>query len=222
MEIKQDTRQKMVAFWEKIKQNKVALGVVCGIVILVIGLGILLGKDSSIPKDAENQIANALNGSNSTNNSDAESVNAEIPAIDPYGIDNSGEYPIFSKVRYPILATGDVFDYNGKKTACKDEIVWISKNVTPSGYIVAPTLREMFNGEESIVFEPGNFVAKQSGLKFADAKIVDGIAKVYLTGEFDFGIECNANRLFTQVEEAVFQFGNVEGAQIYLNNELLR
>lgn len=66
---------------------------------------------------------------------------------------------------------------------------------------------------------PGNFVSHRSGLKFAEATLDKGVARVYLTGELGAlsGV-CDGPRLRTQVEATARQFPSVGAVEVYLND----
>jgi hypothetical protein len=127
----------------------------------------------------------------------------------------------FTKVKVPVLSDTDLFDYEGQKFGCDDEVVWIIKDVEPTPAPLNAAIRTMFETETGM-FKPGNFLGTQEKLEFDEARIENGIAEIYLTGEFEVADECDAPRQFIQLEEVALQFDSVVGTQIFLNGELVR
>lgn len=127
----------------------------------------------------------------------------------------------FTKVKVPVLSDTDLFDYDGQKFGCDDEVVWVIKEVEPTPAPLNAAIRTMFETETGM-FKPGNFLGKQENIEFVEARIESGIAEIYLNGEFNIENECDAPRQFIQLEEVALQFDSVVGVQIFLNGELIR
>jgi hypothetical protein len=192
---------------QKIVENKSALGIVAGTVVLVIILGVFLGKGGL--KNVDNQFAGVAGSFTEDENK------AEISVV---------ANPVYSpKIKYPVFASPDMFDYSGKANSCGDEIVWITTNVPQPQFVWRATLEEMINSKLDLGYLPGNFLASQKNIKLEKAVIENGIAKAYLTGSFEFNKKdnCDQNRPISQIVEAGMQFGNVRFVQVYLNGELL-
>ncbi|NCS99295.1 hypothetical protein GW764_03870 [Candidatus Parcubacteria bacterium] len=129
----------------------------------------------------------------------------------------------FSMVRVPVLASPDLFDYEGKKTnVCNEEIVWVFAEIEPTRAPLAASIEKLLNYEKDFGFEPGNFLSTQQNLDLNEVVIENQIAKIYLEGEFSLEEECDLSRIYTQLEEVALQYNSVNGVQIYLNSELLR
>ncbi len=195
---------------QKIVQNKAALGIVAGTVVLVIILGIFLGKGGL--KGNDSQFA-GIAGSFAD-----DATKADI-SVTSQNLNSA----IAPKITYPVFAKPDMFDYSGKQDTCGDEIVWVRTEVPQPQYVWRATLEEMLNSKVELNYLPGNFLASQKNIKIEKAVIENGVAKAYLTGTFDFNKKdkCDETRPITQIVEAGMQFGNVKSVQVFLNGELL-
>lgn len=129
----------------------------------------------------------------------------------------------FKKVRVPVLASPELFDYSGEKTSgCGDEIVWIIKDIAPTRAPLSASINLLLTENKDYGFLPGNFIAKQEKLSLDNVVIEDSVAKISLNGEFTVDGVCDAPRQFIQLEENALQYSTVNAVQIYLNGELLR
>ncbi len=69
----------------------------------------------------------------------------------------------------------------------------------------------------------GNFITSQKNITFDKVTIVNGTAKVYLTGHFGpFADNCDYARVGNQLTETAKQFSTVSGIEIYLNGSQLQ
>ncbi len=193
---------------QKIVQNKVALSVVAGTVVLVIILGVFLGKGGL--KDMGNQFAGIAGGLPEDENKSETSVISNVNVV------------VSPKVKYPVFANPDMFDYSGKVNSCNDEIVWITTNIPQPQFVWKATLDEMLTSKLNLGYAPGNFLANQKNIQLEKAVIENGVAKAYLTGSFEFNKKdkCDSVRPVSQIVEAGMQFGNVKSVQVFLNGQL--
>jgi len=214
---------------EKIKENKITTGVVSGLILLVIILaslfftGVINAEKLSFWNSfKESQTANVIDVTNTEEKSDevmeSESV---MEKADPSIVMIDG-YRYFSKVKVPVLSSGDIFDYKGKKVACGDEMAWATVDITPTRAPLNGALNYLFDTASDSVFVPGNFFSTQDTLTFEKATIENAVAKIYVNGEFTVEEDCDISRQFTQLEEVALQFESVNAVQIYLNGKLVR
>jgi hypothetical protein len=202
------------------KKNSIIVGV---FVVLVIILGFFFGRDilnndrqaaNVIESDLFN-VEEVLESTESSDDSDSENDFSMTEVIDGY--------TYFKMVRIPVLASPELFDYDGEKTmGCGDEIVWVIEDVEATRAPLTASIEKLLSFEKNFGFEPGNFLASQDDLLLNDVLIEDRIAKIYLEGEFTVNGECDLPRQFIQLEETALQYYSVDGVQIYLNDELLR
>lgn len=215
----------------KLMENKTASIITAAIIILLIILGVLLGtgkidftnnKASVVDTEIQyDENGNMINVESSL--VDQNSGSAGVQTSNGYAYSASGS-AFFDTVFVPVLSNPDLFDYSGSKTACGDELAWVSVEIGPTRMPLNATLQAMFNRPNDHGFTPGNFVSDQTQLSFEKATIENRVAKVYLNGEFVFDENqtCDAARPFVQIEAAALQFNTVDAVQIFLNGELLR
>lgn len=120
------------------------------------------------------------------------------------------------------IATLSSDDYNGIITGDKkgcDVVRMIYRYVEPTPAILNATMKELFAYNQDFDYLPGNFISKQSKLKFEKATLEEGTAKIYLTGEVKYTGTCDNSRLETQIVDTAKQFDTVYDVKIYLNNK---
>lgn len=125
-----------------------------------------------------------------------------------------------SSVSLAFLA--DSSKVGGKKAGC-DYVYFVSLPVTPTTAPLNAAMRTLFNKNVTSTENPGNFIGTQSSLKFSEARLDNGVASIYLTGEIGpFEDEdCDEGRLFTQINETALQFSTVKSVRVYLDGKLL-
>jgi len=219
----------------KIVENKTKSAVIGVIVVLLIILGVLVKKDVL----DTGKLAFWNNGQNSANIADSDFIKELMKDLEGEdsikGSENSNTKPEFSmteivggityfnKVRVPVLASPELFDYNGKKTqGCGDEIVWVMKDITPTRAPLTAAINLLLTDTKDYGFMPGNFMATQDSLSLDNVVIENAVAKISLNGEFTVEETCDAPRQFIQLEEVALQYSTVDAVQIFLNGELLR
>jgi len=123
------------------------------------------------------------------------------------------------------IATLSSDDYDGaitgEKAGC-DIIRMIYRYIEPTPAILNATMKELFVYNQDFDYLPGNFISKQTKLKFEKATLENGLAKIYLTGEVVYGGVCDDPRLTIQVTETAKQFETVKDVEIYLNGKLYK
>jgi hypothetical protein len=123
------------------------------------------------------------------------------------------------------IATLASDDYNGAITGEKqgcDIVRMIYRYIEPTPAILNATMKELFAYNQDFDYLPGNFISKQTELKFEKATLENGLAKIYLTGKVIYGGVCDDPRLEIQVKETAKQFDTVKDVEIYLNGELYK
>lgn len=103
-----------------------------------------------------------------------------------------------------------------KSTTCGD-FVSVKTRVPDRPGIINETLKAMFGDKIVTDFMPGNIVSKENpNLIFENAVLEQGVAKIYLRGEFA-EIECVKENTVTSILDTVSQFQNVDEVEIYQN-----
>ncbi|MCX6175665.1 MAG: GerMN domain-containing protein [Ignavibacteriales bacterium] len=107
---------------------------------------------------------------------------------------------------------------NGKKIGCNDILVPITKNVLVENNEVESALNELLITKDSE--ELKNFVKGPSLLVY-QVTIADGIADVYLKGDFHMSAVCDIPRIKEQLYETTKQFSDIKEVKIYINDKTL-
>ena len=205
---------------EKIKNadSKVQLVVLAIVVLLVI----IIGFSSFNDGDSQNNSVSLNDSSESGELSeDGESMEKESDTNTNAAAAVTG-LAQFTRVKIAALA-GPVHegDISGKKRSC-DTVVMIDRNIPMTPAPLNGAMKELFRFNGDLDFVPGNFIKTQSNLSFSEAKIDNGVAKVYLEGEVGpLAGDCDNDRVKIQVEETALQFNTVKSVEVYLNGNLI-
>lgn len=107
---------------------------------------------------------------------------------------------------------------NGKKIGCNDILVPIPKNVLIENNEVEAALNELLVTPSTD--ELKNFI-KGPSLIVYQVNIANGIADVYLKGDFDVSNLCDIPRIKEQLYETTKQFSDIKNVEIYINDKTL-
>lgn len=102
------------------------------------------------------------------------------------------------------------------------KFAFVTVRVPNNPGIINETLKALFKDNVVTDFMPGNTIVKYNpDLVFDNAVLEDGVAKIYLRGDFGEveGEGCVTELAITQIEETVKQFDTVNLVEIYLNLE---
>ncbi len=83
-------------------------------------------------------------------------------------------------------------------------------------------MKELFAKKEPWPYSEGflgSFISSQKNLFFDHAIVENGVANIYLTGNYTLGGECDDPRTETQIVETAKQFSTVKSVQIFLNGK---
>ena len=107
---------------------------------------------------------------------------------------------------------------SGKTIGCNDILVPITKNVLVENNGVESALNELLIIKDSE--ELKNFVKGPSLLVY-QVTIANGIADVYLKGDFHISGVCDIPRIKEQLYETAKQFSEIKKVKIYINDKTL-
>ncbi len=107
---------------------------------------------------------------------------------------------------------------SGKTIGCNDILTPITKNVSVENNEVESALNELLITKDSEVLK--NFVKGPSLLVY-QVTIANGIADVYLKGDFHISGVCDIPRIKEQLYETAKQFSDIKKVKFYVNNETL-
>ncbi len=101
---------------------------------------------------------------------------------------------------------------------CGDELVPITRRITPTTAPLTAALNELFNLKTQTIGESGLYNALyQSDLRLESASITNGRATINISGQLRINGVCDDPRVIAQIERTVFQFPTVTSAEIFLN-----
>ncbi len=106
----------------------------------------------------------------------------------------------------------------GKSIDCNDILVPISKTILIEKNEVESALNELFAAKNTD--ELKNYI-KGPGLILYQATVSDGIAEVYIKGDFAITSLCDISRIKEQLYETARQFPDVKEVKIFINAQSL-
>ena len=107
---------------------------------------------------------------------------------------------------------------SGKAIGCNEILVPITKNVVVENNEVEAALNELLATPG--IDELKNYV-KGPSLIVYQVTIANGIADVYLKGDFDISGICDISRIKEQLYETAKQFSDINTVKIYINDKTL-
>jgi spore germination protein GerM len=116
------------------------------------------------------------------------------------------------------LVTENADDADFGPFGCLAYLKFIPKEVPQTQAVLAATYNWLFSNPSNI---DGyyNTVASQTNLNFSSVEIVNGVAKIYLTG-FVMGNHCGDATFAAQIEQAALQYPTVSNIEVYVNDQL--
>lgn len=106
----------------------------------------------------------------------------------------------------------------GKIIGCKDILVPVSKLSPVEKNVVESAMMELFAAKSSEEYT--NFI-KGPGLFLYQATLSNGIAEIYIKGDFAISSKCDISRIREQLYETAGQFSDVKNAKFFINAETL-
>ena len=106
----------------------------------------------------------------------------------------------------------------GMKIGCGDSIVYVERDVAPTGAPLSAAIREQLSIHEQNYGQSGLYNALfSSNLALASASIVNEHATINLTGTLRTGGVCDIPRVEAQIEENALQFSTVKSVTVFIN-----
>jgi len=133
--------------------------------------------------------------------------------IQPEGLDRVNIY---------LVAVGDN-GISGKLVGCGDSLVPVEMRIAPTLGVLRAALNELFKLEGQQHYgESGLYNALfQSHLAIENVAVMDGKARIDLSGKLSLGGTCDNPRVEEQLTALALQFSTVTSVQITVNGELL-
>jgi hypothetical protein len=124
------------------------------------------------------------------------------------------------EVKVAVVIDDEKYAIDGMDELACGKFSFVLTRVPEVPGIINETLTAVFGDKVATDFTPGNIIpSTHTNLVFEKATLDDGIAKVYLRGEFAEESEdsCNKTLAVTQIVETVKQFDTVSEVEIYQN-----
>jgi len=102
--------------------------------------------------------------------------------------------------------------------ACLAYLKFVPQQVPETQAVLNATYEWLFSNPGN-VGQYYNTIASQTNLNFSSVEIVNGVAKVYLTG-FVMGNHCADATFAAQIEQAALQYPSVNDIEVYVNGQL--
>ncbi|PKL83793.1 MAG: hypothetical protein CVV24_03065 [Ignavibacteriae bacterium HGW-Ignavibacteriae-3] len=132
------------------------------------------------------------------------------------GKNNKDELKESSFMIYLVALEGS--NLQGKNIGCNDILVPVSKLSLVEKNVVETSMRELFSAKSTE--ELTNFI-KGPGLFFYQATLSNGIAEIYIKGDFAISSKCDIYRIREQLYETARQFSEVNNVKFFMNAQSL-
>lgn len=192
------------------------------VILLVIGiifLGFLYYKEKSKPDSLDNNFTNTEIGTeNTVNNNVPSNPNLSTSMGSNTQTTSNNSTPNFTTINVPLVNNNSIGQFG--PFGCGAYISFIPRQVPETSAVLNATYNWLFSNPSS--FDGGNFhnvIATQTNLDFQSVEIINGTAKVYLTGSV-MGNHCADATFGAQIEQAAFQYPTVNDIEVYVNGEL--
>ncbi len=121
------------------------------------------------------------------------------------------------QVNIYLVAPGDN-GQTGQKFGCDDSLVPITQPVPSGSDQVEFSLSYLLSLKDQFYGESGLYNSLyQSDLKLEKLDTTDGVANVYLIGQFALGGSCDNPRFEAQIRQTLMQFPQIQEVNIYIN-----
>ena len=124
-------------------------------------------------------------------------------------------------VRLFLIAVGDA-GKSGPRVGCGDSLVAVTREVPSTGDRLPAVVSLLLSLEGTQYGQSGLYNALgQSTLKLDRAAVIDGVARIELSGRLTLAGTCDAPRVEAQLRETVLQADAVKSVSITLNGQPL-
>lgn len=128
---------------------------------------------------------------------------------------------LFTRTNIYLIALEDGGE-SGMEIGCNDSIIPVEVEIEPTIAPLTAALETLFNIDERFYGQSGLYNALyRSELAVERIDIVNGLATIYLTGDFSIGGVCDSPRVRTQLEEIALQYVTVDEVRVFINGETL-
>ena len=130
--------------------------------------------------------------------------------------------PGLDRVNIYLIAMGDN-GASGKYIGCGDSLVPVEVRIEPTLGVLRAAINELLKLQGQHTYgQSGLYNALYlSDLQLQDVAVIDGVARIALTGQLIYGGECDIPRIEEQLYALAMQFSTVKTVTVTVNGELL-
>ena len=120
-------------------------------------------------------------------------------------------------IKIYLVAIGDN-GVSGTKIGCDDSLISVDVGIPPTAGVLRAALSELLAVDSEFYGDSGLYNALyQSNLEIGDLSVINGLAKIYLTGDLMLGGVCDHPRVEAQLNAIALQFSTVSSVEIFIN-----
>ena len=120
-------------------------------------------------------------------------------------------------IKIYLVAIGDN-GASGTKIGCDDSLIAVDVGIPPTTGVLRASLSELLAIESEFYGDSGLYNALyQSNLEIGDLTVINGLARIYLTGDVMLGGVCDHPRVEAQLSAIAMQFSTVSSVEIFIN-----
>jgi hypothetical protein len=121
-------------------------------------------------------------------------------------------------IKIYLVAIGDN-GATGTKIGCDDSLIPVDVGIPPTTGVLRAALSELLAIESEFYGSSGLYNALyQSDLEIGDLTVINGLARIYLTGDLMLGGVCDHPRVEAQLNAIALQFSTVSSVEIFINS----
>jgi len=107
---------------------------------------------------------------------------------------------------------------SGTKIGCDDSLIAVDVGIPPTAGVLRAALSELLAIDSDFYGDSGLYNALyQSNLEIGDLSVINGLARIYLTGDLMLGGVCDHPRVEAQLNAIALQFTTVSSVEIFIN-----
>lgn len=210
--------------------KKIISFLIISVMLLLVGCSLKSASpnssQSSVPSTSKN--TNEKNSVNSTdkNNSEQENTNinskeqnTEVKSNKNQDSQSNNIKKTTTKIKIYLIAIDDN-GKGGKRIDSGDSLIPIERTIsTPSSPLVG-AITELLSIKDHFYGQSGLYNSLyQSNLKVENAKIINGVATINISGKLVLGGELDNPRVKAQIVETALQFSTVKEVKVFINGK---
>lgn len=205
--------------------------------LLIISTMLLLvgcSLKSTSPSSSESSVRNANKSTNEKNsvnsedqnnpkqentNTNSKEQNTEVKSNENQNNQGNNIKKTTTKIKIYLIAIDDN-GKGGKKIDTGDSLIPIERTIsTPSSPLVG-AITELLSIKDRLYGQSGLYNSLyQSNLKVENARIINGVATINISGKLMLGGELDSPRVKAQIVETALQFSTIKEVKVFINGK---